>query len=126
LNAVLYIAAGEGPHPNVLLLHGLPGNEQNIDLAQSMRRAGWNVLTFHYRGSWGGPVLLVTSDDGFAVGSNALGEAIQHRDGTCLSRAHFTTDHSYSDCRIELQIIVLRWLEALGECRREMGTVADI
>ncbi|MEG3089356.1 alpha/beta hydrolase family protein [Sphingomonas sp. PB4P5] len=55
LNALLYTAAGEGPHPTILLLHGLPGNEQNIDLAQSLRRAGWNVLTVHYRGSWGGP-----------------------------------------------------------------------
>jgi pimeloyl-ACP methyl ester carboxylesterase len=37
----------------VLLLHGLPGYEQNGDLAQSIRRAGWNVLLFNYRGSWG-------------------------------------------------------------------------
>ena len=36
-------------------LHGLPGNEQNLDLAQAVRRAGWNVLTLHYRGSWGSP-----------------------------------------------------------------------
>jgi len=55
LNAVLYIAAGAAPHPTVLLLHGFPGNEQNLDLAQAMRRAGWNVLTLHYRGSWGTP-----------------------------------------------------------------------
>ncbi|WP_184091341.1 alpha/beta hydrolase family protein [Sphingomonas xinjiangensis] len=55
LNALLYTAAGAGRHPTVLLLHGLPGNEQNVDLAQSMRRAGWNVLTCHYRGSWGSP-----------------------------------------------------------------------
>ena len=55
LNAIFYTAAGAGPHPTVLLLHGLPGNEQNIDLAQVVRRAGWNVLTFHYRGSWGTP-----------------------------------------------------------------------
>lgn len=53
MNAVLYTAAGGGPHPTLLLLHGLPGNEQNLDLAQAARRAGWNVLTFHYRGSWG-------------------------------------------------------------------------
>jgi pimeloyl-ACP methyl ester carboxylesterase len=39
----------------MLLLHGLPGNEQNLDLAQAVRRAGWNVLTMHYRGSWGSP-----------------------------------------------------------------------
>jgi pimeloyl-ACP methyl ester carboxylesterase len=37
----------------VLLLHGLPGYEINGDLAQSIRRAGWNVLLFHYRGTWG-------------------------------------------------------------------------
>jgi pimeloyl-ACP methyl ester carboxylesterase len=53
LNAVLYLASGAGPHPTMLLLHGFPGNEQNLDLAQSVRRAGWNVLTLHYRGSWG-------------------------------------------------------------------------
>jgi pimeloyl-ACP methyl ester carboxylesterase len=55
LNAVLYTAAGAGPHPVLLLFHGFPGNEQNLDLAQAARRAGWSVLTFHYRGSWGSP-----------------------------------------------------------------------
>lgn len=53
MNAVIYLASGAGPHPTLLLLHGFPGNEQNLDLAQAARRAGWNVLTFHYRGSWG-------------------------------------------------------------------------
>jgi pimeloyl-ACP methyl ester carboxylesterase len=53
MHGVIYIAAGAGPHPTLLLMHGFPGNEQNLDLAQSVRRAGWNVLTFHYRGSWG-------------------------------------------------------------------------
>lgn len=55
MNAVIYLAAGAGPHPTLLLLHGFPGNEQNLDLAQAARRAGWNVLTLHYRGSWGSP-----------------------------------------------------------------------
>jgi pimeloyl-ACP methyl ester carboxylesterase len=55
MNAVIYTAAGRGPHPTLLLLHGFPGNEQNLDLAQAARRAGWNVLTLHYRGSWGSP-----------------------------------------------------------------------
>jgi acetyl esterase/lipase len=36
-------------------MHGLPGNERNFDLAQAARRAGWNVLTFTYRGAWGSP-----------------------------------------------------------------------
>ena len=55
LNAFAYIAAGAGPHPTVILLHGFPGNERNLDLAQSIRRAGWNALYFDYRGSWGSP-----------------------------------------------------------------------
>ncbi len=53
MHAVFYIASGAGLHPTVLLMHGFPGNEQNMDLAYSIRRAGWNVLVPHYRGSWG-------------------------------------------------------------------------
>ena len=53
MNALVYVAAGAGPHPAVILLHGFPGNERNLDLAQDMRRAGWDVLYFNYRGSWG-------------------------------------------------------------------------
>lgn len=55
MNALFYLAGGAGPHPTIVLLHGIPGNEQNLDLAQAIRRAGWNVLTLHYRGSWGSP-----------------------------------------------------------------------
>jgi pimeloyl-ACP methyl ester carboxylesterase len=55
LNALVYVAAGPGPHPAVILLHGFPGNERNLDLAQDMRKAGWDVLYFNYRGSWGSP-----------------------------------------------------------------------
>jgi uncharacterized protein len=55
INSVVYVAAGKGPHPVVVLCHGLPGNEKNLDLAQAIRRAGWTVVTFNYRGSWGSP-----------------------------------------------------------------------
>ena len=55
LNALLFQAAGAGPHPTVILMHGLPGNERNLDLAQAIRRCGWDVLTFTYRGAWGSP-----------------------------------------------------------------------
>src|SRR5438105_14675644 len=55
LNALVYIAAGAGPHPVVVLLHGFPGNEKNLDLAQAIRRDGWDVVYFDYRGSWGSP-----------------------------------------------------------------------
>jgi pimeloyl-ACP methyl ester carboxylesterase len=55
MNALFYLAGGAGVHPTIVLLHGFPGNEQNLDLAQAIRRAGWNVLTLHYRGAWGSP-----------------------------------------------------------------------
>jgi uncharacterized protein len=55
MNGVMYAAAGVRDHPTVLNIHGTPGNEQNLDIAQALRRAGYNVLSFHYRGSWGSP-----------------------------------------------------------------------
>ena len=55
VNGLAYIAAGDGPHPTVVLFHGMPGIEKNLDLAQAIRRDGWNVVTLNYRGSWGSP-----------------------------------------------------------------------
>jgi len=55
LVGVFYLAAGAELHPTAILLHGFPGFEQNLDLAQTLRRAGWNVLALHYRGAWGTP-----------------------------------------------------------------------
>jgi len=53
MNGLLYLAAGAGPHPVVLFLHGYPGFERNLDLAQAVRRAGYDVVYFDYRGTWG-------------------------------------------------------------------------
>lgn len=50
---VIYTAQGKGPRPTMLFLHGFPGNEKNIDLAQTFRRAGFNTMLFSYRGAWG-------------------------------------------------------------------------
>ena len=55
INGLVYQPAGAGPHPTLIICHGLPGNEKNLDLAQAVRRAGWNAVTFNYRGSWGSP-----------------------------------------------------------------------
>jgi pimeloyl-ACP methyl ester carboxylesterase len=55
INGVEYSPSGAGPHPTLVICHGLPGNEKNLDLAQAVRRAGWNAVTFNYRGSWGSP-----------------------------------------------------------------------
>jgi uncharacterized protein len=53
LLGTLYLARGKEPKPTVLLLHGCPGLEQNVDLAVLLRDRGWNSLLFHYRGCWG-------------------------------------------------------------------------
>lgn len=55
LNGIVYLPGGPGPHPVALLLHGLPGDERNLDLAHVLRRDGWAVVFFHYRGAWGSP-----------------------------------------------------------------------
>lgn len=64
LLSLLYTPGGIGPHPAVLLCHGYPGSEQNMDLAQALRRVGFAVMTFHYSGSW--------SSDGDFSFSNCL------------------------------------------------------
>ena len=51
--AMFYTAADTGKHPTIVLFTGMPGAETNNDLIYAIRRAGWNVVAFHYRGSWG-------------------------------------------------------------------------
>jgi len=239
LDAWLYVASGAGTHGTVILAHGLPGYEMNGDLAQSIRRAGWNVLLFHYRGTWGvpgafsqssaiedtnevvrflrepanaakyhidpkrlvvighsvggflagyaaahdsdikavamiaavnlgkinadpkdrearlkrwetqlhpvrgvtaaqlfaeaerhakdwdyvqwaealraRPVLLVEADDQNRADMEALAAALRQKRAVALEQAAVATDHNFSDRRIELQSIVIRWLDRLGE-----------
>jgi uncharacterized protein len=55
INGVAYLASGAGVHPTLVFFHGLPGNEKNLDIAQAVRRDGWNAITVNYRGSWGSP-----------------------------------------------------------------------
>src|SRR5450759_1188284 len=55
INGVAYLASGAGLHPTFVFFHGLPGNEKNLDIAQAVRRGGWNAITVNYRGSWGSP-----------------------------------------------------------------------
>lgn len=51
----LYLPGGifEGPHPVVILCHGIPGTNNNDDLAQALRRMGCAVLRPYHRGAWG-------------------------------------------------------------------------
>jgi len=70
INGLAYVASGPGTHPTLVICHGWPGNEKNLDLAQAVRRAGWNAITFNYRGSWGSPGefhFVQVSEDATAV-----------------------------------------------------------
>ena len=55
VNGLLMTAAGREPSPLVVLLHGFPGTERNLDVAQALRMAVCHVAFFHYRGAWGSP-----------------------------------------------------------------------
>ena len=48
-----FIANGGKHKETVIMLHGLPGNDNQFDIAQSLRRTGRNVIHFNYRDSWG-------------------------------------------------------------------------
>ncbi len=53
ISAYALIAKGAELKETIILLHGLPGNEKNLDLAEKLRQDGKNVIYFNYRGSWG-------------------------------------------------------------------------
>ncbi|MGH2606211.1 MAG: alpha/beta hydrolase family protein [Anaerolineales bacterium] len=48
-----YAPDGEARRPAVVLLHGLPGTEKNLDLAHHLRRSGIGCLAISFRGAWG-------------------------------------------------------------------------
>ncbi len=74
---MIYLANGPGPHPTVVLLHGFPGNERNLDLAQAIRRSGFNAVFFNYRGAWGseGTYSMLQIDDDALTVLNYLRQA---------------------------------------------------
>ena len=53
LDGRLLLAAGTGPHPTLIMLDGLPGWDNVLDIDLAVRASGWNVLIFRYRGAWG-------------------------------------------------------------------------
>jgi acetyl esterase/lipase len=235
INGVAYLASGAGVHPTFVFFHGLPGNEKNLDIAQAVRREGWNAITVNYRGSWGSPgefrfannledanavlaflrdpgnartfgidtsriviaghsmggwvtaltaahdrgivgailismadmsryggatrtavthsmaddmeslagvtaesmadellanapkwrvvdgasglarlpLLVITSDDGLAPGSDALVTAVRAKGNGAVTMVHYATDHGYSDKRIALEAAIIEWLDRL-------------
>jgi uncharacterized protein len=59
------------------------------------------------------PVLLVEADDQNHADMEALASALRQKGAVALEQVAVATDHSFSDRRIALQSIVLRWLEEL-------------
>ena len=55
INGMFFRAAGDIPHPTMIYFHGLPGYAGDLGLPLPVSGSGWNVLTLHYRGSWGNP-----------------------------------------------------------------------
>ncbi|MEL6268342.1 MAG: alpha/beta fold hydrolase [Chloroflexota bacterium] len=53
LVGIYYLAATHDPAPFALLLHGIPGSQQNHDLAMRLRDSGWHVLVLYFSGCWG-------------------------------------------------------------------------
>jgi hypothetical protein len=66
----------------------------------------------------GRPVLIVTADDQNRGDMGGLAAALRRVGSDALQYAAVQSDHSFSDCRIALQTIVLRWLESLESERR--------
>lgn len=53
LFSTTFVPAGKGPHPVVLICHGIPGNEKLLDFGMALQEAGFCAISFHYSGSWG-------------------------------------------------------------------------
>lgn len=87
-----FLTSGIGPHPTVLLLHGFPGNEVNYDIAHAVKRLGFNVMVFHYRGSWGSG-----GNFSFANGLEDVSSAIQF----------LGSDIALKDYRVDKEKIIL-------------------
>lgn len=47
------LQSAQSKAPAVFMLHGIPGTEQNFDVAYALRDAGFICLLWHYRGCWG-------------------------------------------------------------------------
>jgi len=48
-----FIANDSTLKETIILVAGYPGNDNNFDLAQALRRNGKNVIHFNHRGAWG-------------------------------------------------------------------------
>ena len=59
------------------------------------------------------PLLVMSSDDGLAPGTDALVMAVRAAGNRRVTTVHKATDHSWSDKRIALESAVVHWLGQL-------------
>jgi hypothetical protein len=59
------------------------------------------------------PTLVITSDDGLAKRGTDFAAGLTKAGNKRVTATHFSTDHVYSDKRIELSAAVLKWLGGL-------------
>jgi len=59
------------------------------------------------------PLLVLSSDDGLAPGTDNLIALTRAAGNGRVTAVHADTDHGWSDRRVGLQSAVIRWLEAL-------------
>ena len=65
----------------------------------------------------GRPVLVVVADDFLHADDVAVAESVRKSPGGQVTEVSMTTDHSFSDHRIQLAVTVLGWLKQLEPSR---------
>lgn len=109
MNVWFWHPGGQGPNPTIVLLHGGPGWERNLDLARVLQRAGFNVTTFTHRGHWGSGGFRTPSnelEDITAVVDEFRGCADDPECPLPIDRAKFAyLGHSYGGFRAMLSIM---------------------
>jgi uncharacterized protein len=58
------------------------------------------------------PLLVLSADDGLAPGTDVLVAEVRRSGGGQVTTRHAHTDHAWSDHRIELQSVILNWLQS--------------
>jgi hypothetical protein len=78
----------------------------------AMHTAGWPFMdqidTLKNRNAF-----VITSDDGLAASNSGFVAALMQAGDTHVTTMHLSTDHAYSDKRVELSKAVLDWLATL-------------
>jgi dienelactone hydrolase len=63
IRGVFYQASEAAPLPTAILCHGFPGNDTDVlGLGQTLKKEGFNALSFNYRGTWGSEGLFTIAN----------------------------------------------------------------